>query len=110
VISQTEGIGHAESTLRLLGPDPAMASIVRRSPDIHVGEDTPPLFLVHAMDDPAVPLENSLLMLGAMRGRRRPVEAHFFDRGGHGFGAGVRGQPNGAWLDLFANWIDSHAA
>lgn len=110
VISQVEGIGHAESTLRLLGPDPDMSSIVRRSPDLHVSNETPPLFLVHAIDDPAVPLENGLLMLGAMRGRRRPVEAHFFDRGGHGFGAGVRGEPTGAWLDLFATWIDSHAA
>jgi acetyl esterase/lipase len=110
VISQTEGIGHAESTLRLLGPNPPMPSIIRRSPDLHVAEDTPPLFLVHAMDDPAVPLENSLLIFGAMRGRRRPVEAHFFERGGHGFGAGVPGQPNAAWLDLFSNWIDSHAA
>ncbi len=110
VISQVEGIGHAESTLRLLGPDPEMASIVRRSPDLHVSNETPPLFLVHAIDDPAVPLENSLLMLGAMRGRRRPVEAHLFDRGGHGFGAGVPGEPTGAWLDLFATWIDSHAA
>lgn len=110
VISQVEGIGHAESTLRLLGPDPEMSSIVRRSPDLHVDEETPALFLVHAIDDPAVPLENSLLMLGAMRGRRRPVEAHLFDRGGHGFGAGVRGEPTGAWLGLFATWIDSHAA
>lgn len=110
VISQVEGIGHAESTLRLLGPDPDMGSIVRRSPDLHVSSETPPLFLVHAIDDPAVPLENSLLMLGAMRGRRRPVAAHLFDRGGHGFGAGVRGEPTGAWLDLFATWIDSHAA
>ncbi len=110
VISQVEGIGHAESTLRLLGPDPDMASIVRRSPDLHVSSETPPLFLVHAIDDPAVPLENSLLMLGAMRGRRRPVAAHLFDRGGHGFGAGVRGEPTGAWLDLFATWMDSHAA
>lgn len=110
VISQVAGIGHAESTLRLLGPDPEMTSIVRRSPDIHVSEETPPLFLVHAIDDPAVSLENSLLMLGAMRGRRRPVAAHFFDRGGHGFGAGVAGQPTGEWLGLFATWMESHAA
>jgi len=109
VISQTEGIGHAESTLRLLGPNPSMESIVRRSPDLHVSAETPPTFLVHAMDDPAVPLENSLLMLGALRGARRPVEAHFFESGGHGFGAGQAGKPNAAWLGLFAAWLSSHA-
>jgi len=110
VISQTEGIGHAESTLRLLGENPAMLSIVRRSPDLHVTADTPPTFLVHAMDDPAVPIENSLLMMGALRGARRPVEAHFFESGGHGFGVGTPGQPNGAWVSLFSKWIESHAA
>jgi acetyl esterase/lipase len=109
VMSHTSGIGHAESTLRLLGPGPAIETIRRRSPDIHVRDDTPPLFLMHAIDDTAVPLENSLLMMGAMRERGRPVEAHFLEKGGHGFGAGVRGQPNGAWLDLFATWMDSHA-
>lgn len=109
VISQTEGIGHAESTLRLLGPDPSMLSMVRRSPDIHVNAETPPTFLVHAMDDPAVPLENSLLMMGALRGARRPVEVHFFERGGHGFGTGKPGEPSNAWLGLFANWMDIHA-
>ncbi|HTM96967.1 MAG TPA: alpha/beta hydrolase [Croceibacterium sp.] len=110
VISQTEGIGHAESTLRLLGKDPPMLSIVRRSPDLHVSAETPPTFLVHAIDDPAVPLENSLLMMGALRGNRRPVEAHYFERGGHGFGTGVRDQPTAAWPDLFAAWMDTHAA
>ena len=109
VISQAAGIGHAESTLRLLGPDPTMLSMVRRSPDIHVNAETPPTFLVHAMDDPAVPLENSLLMMGALRGARRPVEAHFFERGGHGFGTGKPGDPSSAWPELFANWMDSHA-
>ncbi len=110
VISQTEGIGHAESTLRLLGKDPPMLSIVRRSPDLHVSAETPPTFLVHAVDDPAVPLENSLLMMGALRGNRRPVEAHYFERGGHGFGIGAHGQPTAAWPDLFAAWIDTHTA
>jgi len=110
VISQVEGIGHAESTLRLLGENPDMGSIVRRSPDLHVNAETPPVFLVHAVDDPAVPLQNSISMLGALRGYRRPVEAHFFESGGHGFGTGVSGQPTATWPDLFAKWIDSHAA
>ena len=100
---------HAESTFRLLGPEPTRASILRRSPDIQVSAQTPPLFLLHAIDDTAVPIENSLLMLAAMRARQRPVEAHFFERGGHGFGPGVAGQPSGSWLGLFSTWIDSHA-
>ena len=74
-----------------------------------MGADTPPSFLVHAMDDGTVPIENSLLMMGALRAAHRPVETHFFEKGGHGFGAGSADQPNGAWLGLFAKWLDSHA-
>lgn len=109
VISHSAGIGHAESTLLLLGKDPPMLNVVRRSPDLHVSEYTPPTFLLHAMDDPAVPLENSLIMMGALRAARRPVEAHFFEKGGHGFGLGTPGQPVSRWLELFINWMHSHA-
>lgn len=109
VISQAEGIGHEESTLRLLGPDPKMVSVYRRSPNLHVTEATPPMFLAHAMDDPVVPIENSLLMMGALRASRRPMEVHLYESGGHGFGVGTVGQPHGTWPELFANWLDSHA-
>ena len=109
VIVHTAGIGHAESTLRLLGPNADMLAMVRRSPDLHVSEDTPPTFLVHALDDPAVPVENSLIMMGALRAARRPVEAHFFEKGGHGFGLGKPADPVSQWPGLFTRWMDSHA-
>ena len=60
-----------------------------RSPARRVGPDTPPLFLAHAMDDDAVPVDNSLLMTAAMREAKRPVEAHLF-QGRHAFGIGGR--------------------
>lgn len=109
VISHASGIGHAESTLRLLGSNPPMLDVVNRSPDLHVGEDTPPMFLLHAMDDPAVAVENSLIMMGAMRAARRPVEAHLFEKGGHGFGLGKSELPVSEWPSLFAAWMNSHA-
>lgn len=110
VISMTAPITHAESALRLLGPDPSDALIARRSPAAHVGVDTPPTFLMHALDDPAVPAENSFEMLQALRVAQRPVEAHFFEEGGHGFGLGNPSLPVHRWLDLFAAFIDRHAA
>ena len=109
VISHTAGVGHADSTLRLLGESPSAASVARRSPALQVSETTPPAFLLHAIDDLAVPLENSLLMLSALRSAGRPAEAHFFERGSHGFGTGQPGQPNAEWPRLFANWMESHA-
>ena len=108
VISHTPGIGHAESTRLLLGPDPEAALVARRSPALHVTAATPPAFLVHALDDGAVPPENSLIMLRAMQAAGRPVEAHLFEAGGHGFGPGQPGTPAARWLDLFAAWLETH--
>jgi dipeptidyl aminopeptidase/acylaminoacyl peptidase len=66
---------------------------------------TPPTFLVHAWDDPAVPIENSLGYLAALRAAKVPAEAHIFEEGGHGFGIWLaRGKPAAAWPDLFLAW------
>ena len=109
VISHAPGIGHAESTRQLLGASPDATTIARRSPASHVTPTTPPIFLAHALDDPAVPAENSLIMMRAMQAAKRPVEAHFFERGGHGFGIGTPSLPASAWPELFRRWLDDHA-
>lgn len=110
VISQVEGIGHAESTQRLLGKHPTMEATNMRSPAYHVTAQTPPCFLVHALDDPAVPPENSIMMLQALRTADRPCEAHFFEEGGHGFGPSQPELPASEWIDLFGRWLNRHAA
>jgi acetyl esterase/lipase len=106
VISHDPGVGHADSSRQLLGPSPDPATIARRSPALHVGPATPPVFLAHALDDPAVPAENSTIMLHAMQAAKRPVEAHFFQRGGHGFGVGTADLPASRWPDLYLDWIE----
>ena len=110
VISMASPVTHAESRARLLGPAPGAAEIARRSPAAHVSSQTPPIFLLHALDDPAVPPANSLEMLQALRGAKRPVEAHFFEEGGHGFGLGPANLPVHQWPGLFAAFLDRHAA
>lgn len=109
VISMSPPDTHADSRARLLGDRPSAALVARRSPAAHVGPETPPIFLMHALDDPAVPPANSLEMLGAMRIAQRPVAAHFFEEGGHGFGLGRPDLPVHAWLALFADFLDRHA-
>ena len=110
VISVTAPVTHAESAMRLLGPNPAADLIARRSPADHVTPQTPPVFLVHALDDSAVPVENSLAMMRALRTAKRPVEVHLFEEGGHGFGLGPKDKPCGQWSALFAAWLDRHFA
>lgn len=108
VISMSAPETHADSAAFLLGPNPSAELIARRSPAHHVTSETPPVFLVHALDDPAVPVENSLIMMRAMQKAGRPVETHLFEVGGHGFGPGPRNTPAGQWLKLFARWLDQH--
>lgn len=97
---------HGPSRESLLGPSPAERDIVRRSPNLRVGQTTPPVFLVHAVDDSAVPVENSVLMFESMRRADRPVEAHFLEEGGHAFGVGIAGTSSGFWPDLYVAWAD----
>ncbi len=108
VISMTAPETHADSARNLLGPSPDAGLVARRSPARLVSAATPPVFLVHAIDDNAVPVENSLIMMRALRDAGRPVEAHLFEKGGHGFGAGAKGTPAAQWLALFAAWLDQH--
>jgi acetyl esterase/lipase len=105
VITLAPQFTNPQTAAHLLGPTPDEALIVQRSPDRHVDATTPPTFLVHALDDKAVPPENSFQMLSALRAANVPAEAHFFERGGHGFGLGSPGTPNAQWLALFDAWL-----
>jgi len=97
---------HEQSRAALLGNAPTNAEIDRRSAELHVNADTPPVFTVHAMDDPAVPVENSLNLVNAMRLAKRPVEAHLLQEGGHAFGVGFPKTPSALWTDLFCAWLN----
>ncbi|MEN3747347.1 alpha/beta hydrolase [Sphingomonas sp. HF-S3] len=108
VISVTAPVTHAESAMRLLGDHPVADLVARRSPAQHVTERTPPVFLAHAIDDRAVPVENSLIMMRALQAANRPLEVHLFEEGGHGFGLGPADKPCGQWSTLFAAWLDRH--
>jgi acetyl esterase/lipase len=109
VISLRDPITHELSRQLLLGDAPTPAQIDRRSAELHVDTQTSPLFLCHAFDDMAVPVENSLLMMAAAREARRPVEAHLLQEGGHAFGVGRPGTPSAQWIELFCAWLDRTA-
>jgi acetyl esterase/lipase len=72
-----------------------------------VRRDTPPLFIVHALDDPLIPLAEPLAMVQAAQAAGVPVEAHLFQEGGHGFGPGYlpADLPGSRWTELFELWI-----
>jgi len=105
VITMEKPLAHAESRKLLLGDSPTDEQVAHRCPEQHVDSTTPPAFLVHAFDDPAVPIDNSLRFMNAMRSAHRPVEAHLLQEGGHGFGVGHPNSPSGSWLEVFWSWL-----
>ena len=105
VITMTRPLTHDGSRLRLLGEAPDDRLVAAWSAERLVDAATPPCFVAHACDDELVPVENSLLLVDALRKAQRPVEAHLFQEGRHAFGVGRPGTPSGAWLDLYASWL-----
>lgn len=75
--------------------------------DRRVNRATPPIFIAHALDDPVVPAAQPMAMLAACQAARVPVEAHFFQEGGHGFGPSYLSPdlPGARWPELFDRWI-----
>ena len=65
----------------------------------------PPTFLLHAINDTSVPVENSLQLLSTLRASKVTTEAHLFQEGGHGFGVRlIQGKPAQVWPDLVRAW------
>lgn len=89
--------------LMRVGTGPA----ARFDTDRRVRRDTPPLFIAHALDDPVVPASQPLAMMTAARAAGVPVEAHFLEAGGHGFGPLYlpRDMPGSRWPELFDIWM-----
>ena len=109
VIDMSPPNAHVGSREKLLGRTPTAAQEAAYSPHRHVNPATPPTFLVHALDDAAVPVANSLAYLAALLAAQVPAEAHLFEVGGHGFGIRLAdGKPAAAWPELFLAWARSH--
>lgn len=100
---------HAGSRLELLGPTPTAAAIGRYSLEQMDWSGRPPTFLLHALDDTAVPAENSLRLLETIKAAGVPCEAHLFQEGGHGFGIRlIAGKPAAVWPELVLAWAARH--
>jgi acetyl esterase/lipase len=97
---------HEMSRTALLGAAPSELDINRRSAERQVDATTPPAFAVHAMDDPAVPVENTLNFVTAMRTAKRPIEVHLLQEGGHAFGVGHPKTPSAFWPEVFLAWLN----
>ncbi len=107
VISMQDGITHKGSKTNLLGENPTVEMTEKYSNEKQVNAATPKTFIVHATDDKAVPVENSINYYFALKQNNIPVEIHLYENGGHGFGLGVEGT-NKNWSKACEKWLQSN--
>ncbi|MDV7185864.1 alpha/beta hydrolase [Lutibacter sp. TH_r2] len=108
VISMRDSITHNGSRFNLLGKNPTDSLKKHFSNELQVKENTPPTFLVHATDDKAVPVNNSILFYQALTKKNIPVELHIYPFGGHGFAFAETKKPLNNWPNLFLDWLGEH--
>ncbi|GEL10793.1 Acetyl esterase/lipase [Flavobacterium glycines] len=104
VISMEKGITHNGSKESLLGKTASAELIAKYSNQNAVNENTPPTFLIHATDDQAVPVENSINYYLALKKNKVAAEMHLYQNGGHGFGLGNKGT-NTDWPTACEHWL-----
>jgi len=71
---------------------------------VKLNSHTPPMFLVHAIDDP-VPVANSLVLTLGLKQAGVPAELHVYSTGGHGYGLRQTEQPVTHWADRCGEWM-----
>ncbi len=100
---------HAGSQNNLLGDNPTDEQLRAYDLARNVNPDSPPLFLLHALDDTSVVMENSMELMNAYRDADVPAVLHIFEHGGHGFGMrGIENTPLEDWPGLLMNWAADH--
>lgn len=104
---------HGGSKANLLGQNPSPELVSLLSNELQVTKDTPPTFLWHTRDDPAVKVGNSLEFANALLKNGVPFDLHIYQHGAHGLGLGVRGYEPGKtdpskllpWTQDLSYWL-----
>lgn len=107
VITMSKPVMHTGSRNNLIGTNPDSSLAKKYSAERQVTKNTPPSFLVHALDDEAVPVENSLLFYQAMKDNGVSGELHVYSKGGHGFALAIGKGYLETWTDRLTDWLRS---
>lgn len=96
---------HYGSRKNLLGENPSNDDVMLFSNENHVTPNTPPTLLIHAGDDKAVVVENSIKYFSALQSNAVPSAMHIWEKGGHGFG--MRGGEGAikSWPVVAEDWL-----
>lgn len=101
---------HRGSFDSLCGDDAALLQTMSLENQVRPG--VPPFFIWHTVEDQAVPVENSLMLAGALKKNNVPFELHLFAHGGHGSSTctsevNTPDRHNGTWVSLCTDWLGS---
>ena len=74
------------------------------TPDLKISAETPPMFIFQSADDGLA--NSSLVMAGALRDAKIPVELHLVPKGGHGYGMRPGNPGAETWPGLAEKWLN----
>lgn len=98
---------HNGSLTRLLGENPTDLKRRYFSSELQVTPQTPVAFLVHANNDAAVPVKNSIMYNEALTKNKVAAEMHIYPAGGHGFGLNNKTTKDD-WFERLKNWMNAN--
>jgi acetyl esterase/lipase len=99
---------HSGSRNNLIGANPSEELLNLFSNEEQITNKTPQAFLVHASDDKAVPLKNSLIYAENLVKNNVKVDLHVFANGGHGFGLNNKSTKDD-WFQSLIYWFKSQS-
>jgi acetyl esterase/lipase len=108
VISMADSLTHASSRKNFLGAAPSNDQVMEFSNELQVSYQTPPTYVVAAVDDPVVNAVNSLYFSAALRQHHVKTDIFLYTSGGHGFGID-NGEASVQWTDDAIKWIKTKA-
>jgi acetyl esterase/lipase len=106
VISMSDELTHRVSREQLLGSSPSAEALETHSAERAITDATPPAFLIHAADDSAVLVGNSLAYFEALNARKISAQLMVYPRGGHGFGLN-NASTKDPWIERVRWWMAS---
>lgn len=107
VISMNGDIIHWGSRINLLGNSPTPEMVKHYSNELQVNGETPPAFMVHSLDDDAVPVQNSINYALALHKANIACELHLYPTGKHGYGMGKSTNTESFWTEACRKWFET---
>jgi acetyl esterase/lipase len=75
------------------------------TPELKLSKEVPPMYIFQTADDPYG--NSALVMAGALRNAKIPVELHILPTGGHGYGLRPGRPANETWPLLAEKWLNN---